>query len=207
MARACFGSALVLGLACSPAPQPQSSVASTPAGGASHQHGVATGCGSHASASEADTSVVPIPAAPCDCAPAEPASSVAATATPPATETAASDEVALGAEATGPATGGPTRGNHRCEFRESVDTYSRQCKVTLNADGSLQVTAAGTTLNPDNGFDFTLHRGPYDLVAKGTLNAFSHCAGPFLSRAQPVIEGGVKTFELRFKEHCMIVIR
>jgi hypothetical protein len=107
----------------------------------------------------------------------------------------------------GPATGGPTRGVHRCEFRESVDTYNRQCQVASNPDGSLQVTAKGTALNPDNGFDFSLHRGPYELVAKGRLDAFGTCAGPFLARAHVVIDRGTKTFELRFKQHCMIVLR
>lgn len=137
----------------------------------------------------------PAPApAPCDCPAPEPGAPV-------------DDGAELVPSAVGPATGGPRLGTHRCEFRESVDTYNRQCQVKKNVDGSLQVIAKGTDLNPDNGFDFSLHGGPHELVAQGTLNAFQHCAGPFVARAVTVIDRGVTTYELRFREHCMIVVR
>lgn len=79
--------------------------------------------------------------------------------------------------------------------------------MTLNADGSLQVIAKGTELNPNHGFAFSLHGEGHDLVAKGTLDAFDLCAGPFVARAVAVVDRGTQTFELRFKQHCMIVIR
>jgi hypothetical protein len=106
----------------------------------------------------------------------------------------------------GPAQGGP-RGRRPCEFRESVDSYRRQCVSQVNPDGSVFVVAKGTDLNPNNGFDFTLHGVEGDWVAKGTLNAFGICAGPFVARVVSVLDHGVKTYEMRFKEHCMIVVR
>jgi hypothetical protein len=88
-----------------------------------------------------------------------------------------------------------------------VDSYRRSCAITSNPDGSLQVTAEGTKLNPENGFAFSLHGGPNNFVARGELQAFGICKGPFEARAHTVIDGGATTYELRFKEHCMIVIR
>jgi hypothetical protein len=88
-----------------------------------------------------------------------------------------------------------------------VNTYRRRCVVTTNPDGSLQVTAKGTELNPENGFEFSLHGGPHQFSAKGELHAFELCEGPFVALAHTVIDNGVMTYELRFKQHCMIVIR
>jgi hypothetical protein len=116
-------------------------------------------------------------------------------------------EELLEAKAVGAAENGIRLGTHTCEFREGVDTYHRQCKVKKNPDGSLQVSAAGTELNPNNGFAFSLHGGPWEFVAKGKLDAFDFCAGPFAARAIPILDHGVRTFELRFKTHCMIVVR
>lgn len=88
-----------------------------------------------------------------------------------------------------------------------MDAYQRLCTTTKNADGSLLVKASGTKLNPDNGFEFTLHGGPDTFVARGTLNAFARCSGPFVAQVATVIDKGVRTYELRFKEHCKIVVR
>jgi hypothetical protein len=106
----------------------------------------------------------------------------------------------------GPAIGGP-RAQRPCEFHESVDAYNRVCTAHKNADGSLQIVARGTRLNPDNGFEFTLHGGPHNFFAHGNLNAFGICAGPFTAYVNTVIDKGVTTYELRFKEHCKIVVR
>jgi hypothetical protein len=88
-----------------------------------------------------------------------------------------------------------------------VDTYRRHCRSARNPDGSLRVTAPGTALNPDYGFEFTLHGHKGDWVAEGTLNAFGQCRGPFVARVLTYLDNGVTTYELRFHEHCMIVIR
>lgn len=140
---------------------------------------------------------------------AEPAPSANAVqpASPPAGEGTDPKEAALAARASGPATGGP-RGTRPCAFHESVDTYQRQCVSTVNADGSVSVSAKGTKLNPDNGFEFTMHGGENNQwVAKGTLNAFKHCTGAFVAPVTMSVDHGVKTYDLRFKEHCMIVVR
>lgn len=106
----------------------------------------------------------------------------------------------------GPAVGGP-KNNRPCAFHESVDSYERRCVATKNADGSLHVEAKGTALNPDNGFEFTLRGGPHQFVARGTLDSFGICKGPFVAYVNTVIDKGVTTYELRFKNHCKIVIR
>lgn len=135
--------------------------------------------------------------------------SVGGSASPGATAgtrvTTPSAEAALQAGATGPATGGP-RGSRSCHFHESVDAYARRCTITTAADGSLNVVAKGTPLNPEHGFEFSLHGGPTAFVAKGTLNAFGICKGPFLARVNAIRDRGRTIYELRFKEHCKITI-
>lgn len=106
----------------------------------------------------------------------------------------------------GPAVGGP-KDNRPCAFHESVDSYERRCTTTKNDDGSLRVQAKGTTLNPDNGFEFTLRGGPHQFVARGTLDSFGMCKGPFVAYVNTVIDKGVTTYEMRFKNHCKIVVR
>lgn len=106
----------------------------------------------------------------------------------------------------GPAVGGP-KDNRPCAFHESVDSYERRCTTTKNDDGSLRVQAKGTALNPDNGFEFTLRGGPHQFVARGTLDSFGMCKGPFVAYVNTVIDKGVTTYEMRFKNHCKIVVR
>lgn len=106
----------------------------------------------------------------------------------------------------GPAKGGP-RGVHRCEFRESVDTYPRSCTIKAEADGSLTVTAGGTSLNPNHGFSFRMGGGPTAFDVTGQLEAFGVCRGPFSGRMVTVLDGATKTYEARFRDHCMIVLR
>lgn len=151
------------------------------------------------------TPVPPPPAAPAaaSAAPASP-SAQPIPYEPPLPDT---PDPGLVARANGPATGGP-RGNRPCAFHESVDTYKRQCVAKVNPDGSISVSAKGTQLNPDNGFEFTMHGGENNQwVAKGTLNAFAHCDGPFVALVNMSIDNGLKTYDLRFKQHCMISIR
>lgn len=88
-----------------------------------------------------------------------------------------------------------------------MDSYQRLCTTRRDSDGSLRVLAKGTRLNPENGFEFVLFGGPHNFSAEGTLNAFGICAGPFTAQATTVIDRGMTTYELRFKEHCKIVIR
>lgn len=126
---------------------------------------------------------------------------------PPSPPSADPEPAALAAEAVGPATGGP-RGTRPCAFHESVDTYQRQCVSKVNADGSVTVSAKGTPLNPNNGFEFTLHGGKDNRwIANGTLTAFKECTGPFVALATASFDHGVTSYELRFKQHCMIVVR
>lgn len=106
----------------------------------------------------------------------------------------------------GPAVGGP-RATRPCVFHESVDSYDRVCTTHTNPDGSLRVEAKGSRLNPENGFEFTMHGGPHNFSAHGTLNAFGICEGPFTAQVHTVVDKGVTTYELRFKEHCKIVVR
>lgn len=70
------------------------------------------------------------------------------------------------------------------------------------------IRAKGTRLNPDNGFEFTMHGGEnHQWFAKGTLNAFARCAGPFTAIVTSAVESGAQTYELRFKQNCKIVVR
>jgi hypothetical protein len=102
--------------------------------------------------------------------------------------------------------GGP-RGTRPCEFHESVDSYPRSCAVKVESDGTLTVTAKGTALNPNNGFSFRMGGGPTSFDAVGNLDAFGACKGPFVATVATVLEGKSKTYELRFRDHCKIVIR
>ncbi len=76
-----------------------------------------------------------------------------------------------------------------------------------NADGSLTVTAPGTALNPGNGFTFRMGGGPQSFTVSGQLDAFGICKGPFSGSMIPILDGGKKIYEARFREHCMIVVR
>lgn len=123
-----------------------------------------------------------------------------------ATAPPASDGEEADAPPIGAAQGGP-RGVRPCEFRESVDTYHRTCTVKQSADGSLTVTAPGTTLNPSNGLSFRMGGGPSEFTVSGELEAFGLCRGPFSGTMNTVIDRGKKIYEVRFREHCMIVLR
>lgn len=106
----------------------------------------------------------------------------------------------------GPVKGGP-RGQRPCEFRESVDTYPRTCTVQQNPDGTITVTAKGTSLNPNNGFAFRAGGGPERFPSTGTLDAFGLCKGAFAGEMRAIHNGSGVTYELRFRDHCMIVVR
>jgi hypothetical protein len=138
--------------------------------------------------------------------PAPPPPPPACPSTPAASATPAPPPAPPPPPPIGKAQGGPT-GTRSCEFRESVDTYPRKCTITQEPDGALKVTAKGTSLNPDNGFTFRMGGGPNTFDAAGQLDAFGICKGPFAGKVGTVIDGKAKTYEIRFKDHCMIVIR
>jgi len=173
---------------------------------------MAAGCApAAASVAQAPVTRCPDVAPPVASTPVPPASPAAASsveapvaAVPPAPSATAADVPAP--TVIGPAQGGP-RGVHRCEFRESVDTYARTCSVKANADGSLTVTAPGTALNPSNGFTLHMGGGPNRFAVSGQLDAFGACRGPFSGDMIAVLDGATRTYEARFREHCMIVIR
>ncbi len=92
-------------------------------------------------------------------------------------------------------------------FHESVDAYPRSCVVTTEPDGTLLVTAKGTALNPNNGFSFKMGGGPDSYDAVGTLHAFGICKGPFVGKVTTSKEGNTTAYEVRFNDHCKIVVR
>lgn len=108
--------------------------------------------------------------------------------------------------AIGKAVGGP-RGVRRCEFHESVDAYARTCTIQTNPDGSLTVKAPGTALNPEHGFSLRMGGGPNRVEVSGQLDAFGICSGPFSGAMIAIDEGAARTYEVRFRDHCMIIIR
>lgn len=204
------GSSVTLSLGCGgTAPTAEAPVASPPPDPSTPAMPPAPAVAAAPAETTAAADTPPAPASPAP-TPAPRAESLggAETGQPVATEASTSpDDAALVARANGPATGGP-RGNRPCAFHESVDTYQRQCLAKVNPDGSVLVSAKGTKLNPDHGFEFTLHGGSENQwVAKGTLNAFGLCKGPFVAPVTSYLDHGVKTYELRFKQHCMIVVR
>lgn len=81
-----------------------------------------------------------------------------------------------------------TAGRHRCSFTEAGSDYQRRCTVTLRPDGSFQVTAPGTSLNPTQGFSFVATGAPPRYNVQGTLTAFTQCTGPFTAVAN--LDGG-----------------
>lgn len=68
-------------------------------------------------------------------------------------------------------------GRHRCSFVEDGSRYARQCVITAQRDQSLRVVAAGTRLNPTNGFTLTLTGSAPSYHVEGTLTAFARCTG------------------------------
>ena len=157
--------------------------------------------------------VAPAPVSPTPCpevavAPVVPAAPSASAAPAPAASASASASAPVGPPVPPitKVTGGP-RGVRACEFHESVDTYPRTCTVKVGDDGVLTVTAPGTPLNPKNGFSFRMGGGPEEFGVSGELEAFDICRGKFSGRMITLHEGAKKTYEVRFREHCMIVIR
>lgn len=82
--------------------------------------------------------------------------------------------------------------------------------MKTNADGSLTITAPGTALNPNNGFSFRVAGGPERFTATGHLDAFSICRGPFGGSMVAIHDGNDPrkvSYEVRFRDHCMIVVK
>ena len=141
-------------------------------------------------------------APPRDCPTIEPAQAAPAASEPPPPAPSASATLPY---TIGAAVGGP-QGQRRCEFRESIDDYPRTCTVKKNVDGSLTITAPGTKLNPDHGFSFKMGGGPNQFQVAGQLDAFKFCRGPFVGTMLAVHDDNKVSYELRFREHCMIAI-
>ncbi|MBI5515553.1 MAG: hypothetical protein HY909_17365 [Deltaproteobacteria bacterium] len=124
---------------------------------------------------------VPAPPTPAPAPPAPP-QLVPMPAIPPApssTPEAPTDAAAAAAEPDPQAPEPLTAGRHRCSFTEAGSDYNRRCEVTLQADGSLRVSASGTALNPGQGFTITATGSAPRYSATGTLNAFGSCTGAF----------------------------
>ncbi|MEM7155238.1 MAG: hypothetical protein AAF799_20485 [Myxococcota bacterium] len=93
------------------------------------------------------------------------------TAADPITPTPAAEPPALAA------------GTFGCSFRDSTGSYNRRCKVTADGDGKWKVSAPGTKLNPDNGFNGTLSGGPDSFQFEGRVSGFDNCRGNFSATA------------------------
>jgi hypothetical protein len=79
--------------------------------------------------------------------------------------------------------------------------------VSLDPDGALTIRAAGTALNPNHGFQFRVGGPKNAYVVNGQLDAFGACRGAFHGRMVTVLEpSGARSYEVRFREHCMIVV-
>lgn len=140
-----------------------------------------------------------------------PASTAAATTAAAATATATARQAPTAAPAA--AAGGLAPGKHGCMMVEGGDSYNRLCTVTAQADGSLLVKAPGTSLNPNNGFEFRATGGPDSYQIEGKMSAFSACVGSFTSAASREDIGGKPWFVAKFAPQgkdtarCKIMIR
>lgn len=98
-------------------------------------------------------------------------------------------------------------GRHRCAFTEAGSDYARRCQVTALPDGGLQVTAAGTSLNPQNGFTLTATGAPPRYQARGSLNAFGACTGAFEGTLALAGSDSRPFYEIRWGRGCRITIQ
>ncbi len=109
--------------------------------------------------------------------------------------------------------GGLEVGKHGCTMLDGTGSYNRVCTVSTQADGSLSVTAPGTSLNPQIGFQFTGTGGPESYAIQGKMTAFDACSGNFSSTAKQENLGGTPWFVAKFapggsgSERCKIMIR
>ena len=101
--------------------------------------------------------------------------------------------------------GGLPPGKHRCSFTDTSGKYNRVCTVTRDAAGHLTVSAPGTELNPDNGFDGTLEGGPDSYRFSGKIAGFDDCVGAFEATVSAEKDAYVATAKL--DSGCPITIR
>ena len=98
-------------------------------------------------------------------------------------------------------------GRHRCSFTEAGSDYARSCQVVALPDGSLQITARGTRLNPGAGFTLTAtgHAPRYD--ATGSLTAFGACSGPVAGALSLQGSHASPHYEVTWGAGCKITIQ
>lgn len=97
-----------------------------------------------------------------------------------------------------------TEGRHRCSFTEAGSQYNRQCTVVRRPDGSFLVSAVGTSLNPDQGFELVATGSAPAYQVSGSLRAFEACDGPFTSVTALEKRGDESFFVIRWGGRCSI---
>lgn len=147
--------------------------------------------------------IAPAPVAPAPVAPAQPAATAdAAVAAPtaPAVEPPSVPEPSYAADAL-------TEGSHRCAFSEAGNSYSRRCQVTRMPDGSLEIVARGTSLNPQQGFTLNASGAAPRYAVRGELTAFGACTGRVTGTM--ILEGPDSRphYEVNWGQGCQITIQ
>ncbi|MFO0626288.1 MAG: hypothetical protein U0325_11795 [Polyangiales bacterium] len=149
------------------------------------------------------------PVAPAPVQPAAPAPAPAPPAAP-----AAQAVVDAGAPATEPATepahppvDALSEGRHRCAFTEAGTDYPRRCEVNPMPDGSLEIVARGTRLNPENGFTLNARGAAPSYEVRGTLTAFAGCSGPVTGSLRLEGSDSRPYYQVRWGAGCQITIQ
>ncbi len=150
--------------------------------------------------------VAPAPVAPAPVAPA-PVAPVAPPETPPPPAPVAPPETPPETPPEAPPVDALSVGRHRCSFTEAGSDYARSCQVVALPDGSLQITARGTRLNPGAAFSLTAtgHAPRYD--ATGSLTAFGACTGPVTGALSLQGSHASPHYEVTWGAGCKITIQ
>ncbi len=62
-------------------------------------------------------------------------------------------------------------------------------------------------LNPEHGFEFDTGGGLNQFSVEGRLEAFAFCTGRFSGWMNAILNHkGAKEYEVRFRDHCKIVV-
>ncbi|MEZ4394200.1 MAG: hypothetical protein R3A48_24270 [Polyangiales bacterium] len=156
--------------------------------------------------SSTPTPVAPTPVAPAPVAPAPVAPA------PVAPAPTAAPEVVDAGSAAAPTPEAPpfdalSVGRHRCSFTEAGSDYSRRCEVNAMPDGSLEVIARGTRLNPGNGFTLNARGAAPVYQVRGELTAFAGCSGRFEGALRLEGSDSRPYYEVRWGQGCKITIQ
>lgn len=151
----------------------------------------------------APTPIAPTPIAPVPVAPAPVA---------PAPEPAAAPEVADAGSAAAPTPEAPpfdalSVGRHRCSFTEAGADYARRCEVNAMPDGSLEVLARGSRLNPGNSFTLNARGAAPVYQVRGQLTAFGACSGSVEGTLRLEGSDSHPYYEVRWGQGCKITIQ